>query len=254
MIPVFAPKRSLAADIANLFANGEQGMWYEMTGLIVHPGSMPTALLQAAVRQQPELTLFSVEINGRALGDINNSGGARPISTSDASAYVEYNAGVASQTVIDYIEQVMQPYMLVNSNTYAAYLTLVDETLFRDTAGTDPVRAADQPVGLVLDRSGNDNHAQQTTANARPFYKTGPARINFDGVDDALVTTFATSLGSDCTVGRAVPGTGAQILTGQTIGTSFTASDDYSALVIVDRALTSVETKQLTAYLNARAA
>lgn len=257
MIPVFAPKSSFAMDIAALFANGERGAWYETSGstaLSVVCSLMPAAILRASLLQQPEFTLFSVRVNGRALGDINNSGGTRPITSADATEYTRYNGGVASPATLDYINQVLNPYMLANPGDYSAYLALAEKTLFQTTVGVEPVTTAGQPVGLVLDKSGNANHARQSTADARPFYKTGPARIDFDGVDDALVTMFATSLGSDCTVGRAVPGTGAQILTGQTIGTSFTASDDYSALVIVDRALTSVETKQLTAYLNARAA
>ena len=46
---------------------------------------------------------------------------------------------------------------------------------------------------------------------------------------------------------------GAQILTGQTIGTSFVDNVDHYGLVIVDRALTGPETVGLTAYLNALA-
>lgn len=257
MIPVFAPKSSFAMDIAALFANGERGAWYETGGtttLSVVCSLMTNAILRASLLQDPELTLFSVEVNGRALGDINNSGGTRPITSADAVEYARYNQGIASPATFDYINQVLNPYMLANPGNYSAYLALAEKTLFQTTVGVEPVAAAGQPVGLVLDKSGNANHARQSTANARPIYGVGPYRIDFDGIDDALITTFATSLGSNCTVGRAVPGTGAQILTGQTIGTSFTASDDYSSLVIVDRALTSVETKQLTAYLNARAA
>ena len=41
-------------------------------------------------------------------------------------------------------------------------------TLFQDSAGTTPVTAVEQPVGLVLDKSGNGNHASQPTAAARP--------------------------------------------------------------------------------------
>ena len=41
-------------------------------------------------------------------------------------------------------------------------------TLFQDAAGTVPVTAPGQPVGLVLDKSGRGNHASQPTAAARP--------------------------------------------------------------------------------------
>ena len=41
-------------------------------------------------------------------------------------------------------------------------------TMFQDSAGTTPVTAVEQPVGLMLDKSGNGNHAYQTTATSRP--------------------------------------------------------------------------------------
>ena len=65
-------------------------------------------------------------------------------------------------------------------------------TLFQDSAGTTPVTTAGQPVGLMLDKSGNGNHATQATAAARPTYQTGPARATIDGVDDRLLVTVPT--------------------------------------------------------------
>jgi hypothetical protein len=97
------------------------------------------------------------------------------------------------------------------------------------------------------------NHARQTTLDARPTYRTAPSRIDYDGVNDALVTAFAASLGTDCTVCRAVPGVGASILTGQTIGTTYTDTTDHAGLIIVNRALTAAETASVTAYLNLKA-
>lgn len=63
-------------------------------------------------------------------------------------------------------------------------------TLFQDAAGTIPVTAADQPVGLMRDKSGRGNHASQTTSGFRPFLRnTGSLwYLEFDGVDDFLVT------------------------------------------------------------------
>ena len=48
-------------------------------------------------------------------------------------------------------------------------------TLFQDSAGTIPVTAVEQPVGLMLDKSGRGNHASQATAGNRP---TLSARVN----------------------------------------------------------------------------
>lgn len=48
-------------------------------------------------------------------------------------------------------------------------------TLFQDAAGTTPVTAVEQPVGLMLDKSGNGNHATQPITASRP---TLSARYN----------------------------------------------------------------------------
>ena len=48
-------------------------------------------------------------------------------------------------------------------------------TLFQDSAGNTPVTAVEQPVGLMLDKSGRNNHASQSTAGKRPILS---ARVN----------------------------------------------------------------------------
>lgn len=63
-------------------------------------------------------------------------------------------------------------------------------TLFQDAAGTIPVTAAGQPVGMMRDKSGRGNHATQTTATSRPILQTAAGKwyLSFDGVDDGLVS------------------------------------------------------------------
>lgn len=63
-------------------------------------------------------------------------------------------------------------------------------TLFQDAAGTIPVTAAGQPVGLMRDKSGRGNHATQATATSRPILQTESGRwyLAFDGVDDGMAT------------------------------------------------------------------
>ncbi|WP_288076896.1 hypothetical protein [Pseudomonas sp.] len=65
-------------------------------------------------------------------------------------------------------------------------------TLFQDIAGTTPVTAAGQPVGLMLDKSGYGNHAFQSTAASRPILRqnttTGAYYLETDGVDDWMST------------------------------------------------------------------
>lgn len=63
-------------------------------------------------------------------------------------------------------------------------------SMFQDSAGTTPVTAAGQPVGLLRDKSGNNNHASQPTAASRPILRNTGALwyLQFDGVDDFMVT------------------------------------------------------------------
>lgn len=63
-------------------------------------------------------------------------------------------------------------------------------SMFQDAAGTIPA-AYGQPVGLILDKSGNGNHASQATSTARPTLMQdvdGRIYLSFDGVDDALTS------------------------------------------------------------------
>ena len=60
------------------------------------------------------------------------------------------------------------------------------QSLFQDSAGTAAVTADGDPVGLVIDQSGNGNSAAQSTSSARPTYKTSPDRLSLDKVDDEL--------------------------------------------------------------------
>jgi len=65
-------------------------------------------------------------------------------------------------------------------------------TLFQDSAGTIPVTTVGQPVGKVLDKSGNGIHATQATSANRPTYQIhaeGYGYLQFDGVNDSLVTS-----------------------------------------------------------------
>ena len=41
-------------------------------------------------------------------------------------------------------------------------------TMYQDAAGTTPVTAVEQPVGLILDKSGNGYHATQSVTASRP--------------------------------------------------------------------------------------
>lgn len=62
-------------------------------------------------------------------------------------------------------------------------------SLFQDPAGTIPVVNDGDPVGLLVDVSGNGNHAVQTVPSARPSWRTDGVLswLEFDGADDKLI-------------------------------------------------------------------
>ncbi len=69
------------------------------------------------------------------------------------------------------------------------------QSLFQDAAGTIPVTAPGQPVARMTDKSGNGNHATQSTIAARPIYRedaVGRGYLEFDGIDDRLNTPTIT--------------------------------------------------------------
>lgn len=83
------------------------------------------------------------------------------------------------------------PLSLFSSGEQGAWYDPSDlATMFQDAAGTTPVTAADQPVGLMRDKSGRGNHASQATSASRPILRNSGALwwLEFDGVDDFLAT------------------------------------------------------------------
>lgn len=64
------------------------------------------------------------------------------------------------------------PAILFTDGEIGAWYDPTDITsLFQDSAGTTPVAAADDPVGMARDKSGLGNHATQATAGNRLVYK-----------------------------------------------------------------------------------
>lgn len=103
------------------------------------------------------------------------------------------------------------PGWLFRSGAQGAWFDPSDPTtLFQDVAGTLPVASDGDPVALMLDKSGNDNHATQPVAAARPTWRTDGnlAWLEFDGVDDRMSlagVTFTDPALSLCTGLRYVP-------------------------------------------------
>lgn len=67
-------------------------------------------------------------------------------------------------------------------------------TLFQDASRTTPVTAVGQPIGCVMDKSGNNFHLTQS-GTARPTLRqdvNGFYYIEFDGIDDFLLSGYCT--------------------------------------------------------------
>ena len=69
------------------------------------------------------------------------------------------------------------------------------QALFQNAAGTVPVTADGDPVGRILDQSGNGNHAIQTVSWSRPVYRTDGVLhwLEGDGVADAFEYPASTT-------------------------------------------------------------
>lgn len=96
------------------------------------------------------------------------------------------------------------------------------------------------------------SHAYQTTSSMRPLLVASPQRLDFDTVDDKLITILPTQL-TGCTVVRSVPNVGTQILTGKTIPATYNDNTDHCGLIVINRALTPSETSAITREFNKRA-
>lgn len=70
-------------------------------------------------------------------------------------------------------------------------------TMFQDSTGTTPVTAVEQPVGRILDKSGNGNHASQSTAASRPTYRARYNLLTFsEQMDNGAWTKSSAGTGS----------------------------------------------------------
>lgn len=117
----------------------------------------------------------------------------------------------------NYIAALFSPAQLFTGSINGVWYDPSDlSTLFQDAAGTIPVTAVEQPVGLMLDKSGRGNHAFQTASANRPVLS---ARVNLltktEKFGDAAWSAVGTSVVSDVTIApdgtlsadKIVPGT-----------------------------------------------
>ena len=123
-------------------------------------------------------------------------------------------------------------------------------TLFQGSDGAIPVTANGDPIGLVLDKTGNNYNLTQSVSASRPKLLNGG--IVFDRVDDALTLTvpaggitgtlfLATTRGT-ASYGVSMP---AGVWT---LGSNFNPLGNVVSAVLVDRALTVDEKARLHVF------
>ena len=87
-------------------------------------------------------------------------------------------------------------------------------TMFQNSTGATPVTAVEQPVGLLLDKSGRGNHASQATSASRPVLR---ARYNLFLNSATLSTQNVTTVATNYTL--RFEGAGSVTLSGTGSGT-----------------------------------
>ena len=156
---------------------------------------------------------------------------------------------------------------IVASNNGLIYNIQDISTLFQDAAGTIPVTAVGQPVGKVLDISGNGNHATQPITAARPALVkiNGLYALSFDGIDDYLdIPHLGLYAGGACSIVAAIDSqnqtTNAALIsernsavaTPQYIPSRTVANDGFDALLVNDAGTTVKDTNGTTSGLRTK--
>ena len=250
--------------VAKLFSNGEQGFFYD-------PNDLSTMFKDAA-------GTVPVTDVGQPVGLILDKSKGLSVG-SNISLVSTATKTVAGERYINLINNVVYAYkwfdieFTINSITSLGDVFIdspSDGTMLYLTTsllGKNKIRILTGSLGIIrlgafltsrYDISGitvkelAGNHAYQNTSSMRPLLVASPQRIDFDTVDDKLITKLPAQL-TGCTVIRSVPNVGTQILTGQTIPTVYEDNQDHCGLIVINRVLTPSETSVITAEFNKRA-
>ena len=276
--------RNFNQPIERLFVNGEQGFWFDPNDLSTmfkdSVGTTPVTAVGQPVGiildKSKGLVLGSEKVvNGNFASDtawtkaaavtitngnaiLNNAGGNPTLSQN-----VGLTAGKWYEVTINVTE------VTSGVSSFRIYGTGGNDIIFNLTSAgiyKAKVRARSDATGLIGVAGSSiimkissvsvkelaGNHAYQTTSSMRPLLVASPQRLDYDTVDDKLITKLPSQL-TGCTVIRSVPNVGTQILTGQTIPVTYNDNTNHCGLLVINRALTPSETSAITAELNKRA-
>lgn len=267
-------KLSFEIVMKKLFANGEQGFFYDPNDLSTMyqdaAGTIPVTAVGRAVGLVLDKSKGMV-LEGELWSDgaVTLSGESQRVSSGVHRIYSSAGAYSALSIVNSLVVGSLYKLTFNIDSITTLGIGLTNEgnpasifnTLGRKTVyffATSPTfsikRAASacdiQVSGFSLKKIAG-NHAYQTTSASRPILQNNPRRIDFDAVDDKLITNLPTQL-TGCTIIRSVPNVGTQILTGQTIPATHENNTDHCGLLVINRALTPSETSAITSEFNNR--
>lgn len=281
---VIGGQQNLDQLIKSMFANNEQGFAYDPNDLSTMFQDAAGTVPVTGVGQPVGLMFDKSKGFPRNLEKVTNSdfdsdtawAKAATVTISGGSAILNNASGnpVLSQNMVLvpnawYDVTVVVSELSAGGALFRIYGTGGSDTIFNiSAAGTYKARikARSDTTGLVgfsasatsakIDRVSVREvasiYAYQNTSSMRPLLVASPQRIDFDTVDDKLITNLPAQL-TGCTVIRSVPNIGTQILTGQTIPTTYNDNTDHCGLIVINRALTPSETSAITAEFNKRA-
>jgi len=275
-------KLSFEIVMKKLFANGEQGFWYDPNDLSTMFQDAAGTVPVTAVGQPVGLMLdkskglvLGVEIapsvtsmdgwsvaGSTTSGTVTSDGDSITFNANGTSVLALLKTGlsvdkwykatitVASVSGVFVVETAPggAGFAIPAPGTYSYFIRGRSNVYFRNNPNT----IATAKITAISVKELTGNHAYQTTSAARPILQDSPRRIDFDAVDDKLITNLPTQL-TGCTVIRSVPNVGTQILTGQTIPVTYEDNKDHCGLIVINRALTPSETSAITAEFNKRA-
>lgn len=101
-------------------------------------------------------------------------------------------AAPAGLITCDAVGDVLTPLTILATTSGGLWLDPSDlSSMFQDAAGLTPVTATGQPVGLIKDKSGSNNHFHQVTSGSRPTLQQdagGLYYLDCDGSNDFLTS------------------------------------------------------------------
>lgn len=288
---VIGGQQSFSQLIKKLFANGEQGFYYDPNDLTTMFQDAAGTVPVTAAGQPVGLVLdkskglslgFERITNGNFSNGVTSWNGINGTDEVVSNGFLNFintsaaNPNVSQGGVFEPNKSYKVSFRVANYESGFVYLVAyssitaeIVSTVQVSTNGvyTTTIKCPPNATGTLGIRVGlgttlsitdisakevTGNHAYQTTSAARPILRDTPRRIDFDAVDDKLITNLPAQL-TGCTVVRSVPNVGTQILTGQTIPATYEDNTDHCGLIVINRALTTNETSVITSEFNKRA-